>query len=70
MGRSCRPSTCSLKRPPGPQRAPPPEAPRAGLGGSAAGPLGSETAMTPGCKHTHMTKKIEIVSLMYLTGVS
>lgn len=40
--------TCSVRRPPTPQRATPPEAPRPDSGGSAAGPLGSETARTPG----------------------
>lgn len=41
------PPTCCVRRPPAPQRAPPLEAPKPGPGGSAAGPLGSETATTP-----------------------
>lgn len=48
-------STCCVRRPPAPQKAPPPEAPRPGPGGSDAGPLGSETAMTPGDKKHWLT---------------
>ena len=39
--------TCCERRPPGLQRAPPPEVPRAGSGGSAAGLPESGTSVTP-----------------------